>query len=140
VRRPKFGDGEKSPNDKTFIAKKGTLNFVPLKSTTHLKVWSNSSLPRQYGGVEPVWVDQSTTALGRGVQFKTAPPPRPQTAPSSRSTPESGGGESLGSPDSKSTSPLAQRRFVDDRQLPRSGPISSPPRVSMGLDERARLR
>jgi len=153
VDRPNFGEGSaidkqlnQNSKGKDRLVQKGSMHFVPLKSSSTFKVWSNRNLPRQHGGVEPVWIDHSTTALGRGVQFKSSPTPRPQTSPASRSESvvrSSLDGTASGTAGSRSSSPILatspQRRWVEDRQLPRRGPVSSPVRISMGLDEKPRV-
>ena len=129
--------GFRKARDKT----RSGMNFVPLSSKSPpLKVWAN--LPRQFGGIESVWVDHGSTALGRGVHLKKSPSeprfggiaPHPNTYEGSASaradTPESR---------DQSRSPQSQhRQWVEDRQLPRRGPVSSPPKIALGLDGKTR--
>jgi len=48
------------------------MHFDQVSRSPPFKVWSGH-LPKQFGGVEATWVDQSTTKLGRGVQFLSSP-------------------------------------------------------------------
>jgi hypothetical protein len=75
VPRATFGDtGTKNERAKPKSPGKDNMNFVPLPAGfSRFKVWSSRGLPRQVGGAETVIVDQSTTALGRGVQFRSSP-------------------------------------------------------------------
>jgi DNA repair exonuclease SbcCD ATPase subunit len=62
------------------------VHFTPLRGSPSLRVWS-SHLPRQFGGVERQWVDQSSSALGRGVQLKSGPSRQRTTTTNQRSSP-----------------------------------------------------
>jgi hypothetical protein len=107
--RPNFGQGaaiDKVKEQEDEKRKKEKMHFTPLARSPTFKVWSGH-LPRQFGGVEAYSIDQSTTALGRGVQVKHLPSAanlRPGSAPAARVLVSGRVGQGPASPESRITS------------------------------------